>query len=296
VPVGLIHSAWGGTPIQSWMPPDAFSPEALKAERQFRRESNREATQPNPRPHLNVSFLYNGMIAPLTPYPIRGVVWYQGEANTNQRSLPHYEAWMKGMVGAWRRGWDAGGDVGDFPFYFVQLAPYGKYSPKESLPLMWEIQTRAAKSISNAGMAPTGDIGDAGDIHPKNKHDVGKRLALLALKRTYRVADIVDQGPTYGSHRIEASKVRVRFENIGSGLMSRDGGELAHFEIAGKDGNYVPAKAAIDGDSVVVSSEQVKEPSAVRYAWNATAAPNLANKAGLPAVAFRTDAKAPESR
>src|SRR4029079_10941070 len=158
---------------------DAFSIEDLKAERQFRREARaantrraatsrrRATTRASPQPALqsNVGWLYNGMIAPLTGYPIRGVVWYQGEANTNQHGLPHYETFMQGMVGSWRRHWD----VGEFPFYFVQIAPFGKYSPADSLPLMWEVQTRAAKSIPNAGMAPTGDIGDAGNIHPTNK-------------------------------------------------------------------------------------------------------------------------------
>ncbi len=274
VPIGLIDSAVGGTPIQAWMPADTLGPSP--------------ATQLNPKgvavPALQPDHLFNGMIHPLIPYAIRGVVWYQGENNVQQGDQSQYAHDLKLMVDAWRSRWHEG----DFPFLFVQLPPFGKYrSVRTALPEMWEQQTRALTMIQNSAMAPTGDLGELDNIHPKNKHEVGRRLSRIALVRVYGKPSEVIEGPMYKSHEIEGSTIRVHFTGVGSGLKSRDDKPLTNFEIAGADGAFVPADAKIDGDDVVVSSDKVKDPTMLRFAWDEAAVPNLENKEGLPATAFR---------
>jgi len=230
---------------------------------------------------------YNGMIHPLVPFAIRGVIWYQGESDVGAGM--HYYYLMKGLIQGWRKVWNEG----EFPFYYVQLAPYHysktfKHCKVEDLPLLWEAQA-AALSVPNTGMAVTNDIGSVGDTHPRNKHDVGRRLALWALAGTYGREDVVFSGPLYDSYGIEEDKIRVRFNYTGSGLVTRDGKELTWFSIAGEDRKFVEARAEIEGDTVVVSSKEVPKPVAVRFGWDETAEPNLANKEGLPASSFRTD-------
>jgi sialate O-acetylesterase len=274
VPVGLIHSSWGGTPIQAWMP--------------------RETLGPNPAPHytpkhvaippLQAAHLFNGMISPLVPYAIRGVVWYQGESNAQSGDQGEYAHDMKLMVDTWRSRWGEG----DFPFLFVEIPPFGGYrSVRTALPELWEQQTKALAMVKNSAMAPIGDLGDLSNIHPKNKHEVGRRLSRIALVRVYGKPSEVIEGPMYKSREIEGDAIRVHFTGVGSGLKSRDGKPLTNFEIAGADGAFVPADAKIDGDDVVVSSEKVKSPTALRFAWDEAAEPNLMNKEGLPATAFR---------
>src|SRR5690606_33931341 len=210
--------------------------------------------------HQTPLALYNGMIAPLVPYGIRGAIWYQGESNNGEGML--YAEKMKALVSGWRDLWNQP----EMPFYYVQLAPYTYGGDPERLAGIWEAQT-AALSIPNTGMAVTVDIGNVKDIHPANKQDVGKRLALWALAKTYGKQDLVYSGPLYKSVTFEGSKARVQFDHVGSGLVSRDGQPLSWFQIAGQDGKFVDATATIDGDTVVVSSPEVKEPAAVRYAW-----------------------------
>ncbi len=289
VPVGLIHSSWGGTPIQAWMPREAFpSAEAIESDRKRIMAAYPSTTQPTPRAsaHLEPTYLYNGMIAPLIPYAMRGATWYQGENNVHQGDVSDYAAMMKSMVASWRGRWDEG----EFPFIFVQIAPFGKYrSPqRESLPEMWEQQTAALSMIPESAIAPTGDVGNVNDIHPTNKRDVGHRLALIALGMTYKRPGVVYQSPTYKSHTIEGGSIRVRFIGVGSGLTTSDGKPPALFEIAGEDGIFHPAEAKIDGGDVVVIGHDVPDPKAARFAWSPVAVPNLINKEGLPAVAFRT--------
>lgn len=232
------------------------------------------------------SVLYNGMISPLLPFAIKGVIWYQGEANAEKAK--EYRKLFPTVINDWRKSWG----IGNFPFLYVQLANFmpAKSEPTES---SWaELREAQAKTLAtpNTGMAVTIDIGDGADIHPKNKLDVGKRLALAARKVAYGEA-IVYAGPTYESMTIEGNKIRIKFNNVGGGLAAK-GGDLKEFAIAGVDNKFVWANAKIEGNSVIVWSDEVKEPKAVRYAWadNPENA-NLYNKERLPAVPFRTDVK-----
>jgi len=267
VPVGLIVSAVSGTRIESWTPDEGIAavPE-LKDQRQF---ANGD--------------LYRGMIEPLAPLTIRGVIWYQGEGNVGDGFV--YLHRMKALIGGWRQAWKRE----DLPFYYVQLAPLnwgGK--PKTQLPEIWEAQT-AALSIPHTGMVVTTDIGNIGDAHPRNKLDVGRRLARWALTKTYGREGIVYCGPVFKSMAIEGRKARIQFEHTAGGLASRDGKPLSWFTIASDDGQFVPAQAEIEGETVVTFSEAVAKPVAVRFGWHQIAEPNLINRAGLPASPFRTD-------
>jgi sialate O-acetylesterase len=226
--------------------------------------------------------LFNGMIHPLCPLPLRGAIWYQGESNSGEGRL--YTERMKALVGGWRRIWGEG----DFPFYFVQIAPYNYDGNPEVIAEFWEAQAAAAQAIPNAAMAVINDIGNLKDIHPANKQEVGRRLALLALACTYRQADLVCSGPTFKALSVEADKLRVSFDHAQGGLASRDGQPINWFEIIDADeGGFVKADARSDGAAVLLSAPEVKHPVAMRFAWSKLAEPNLMNAAGLPAGAFR---------
>ncbi|MCF7958113.1 MAG: sialate O-acetylesterase [Phycisphaerae bacterium] len=319
VPIGLIQSAWGGTRIEPWTPPVGFeqvkalesiSKEIVLANLQYRNavkeqldEINKwvKATKKALANNSNLpesltwpmhplynnghpvrpTALYNGMIHPIAPFAIRGAIWYQGESNLGEGMM--YLEKTRALLAGWREVWGQG----DLPYYFVQLAPYNYGGDPYRLPEIWEAQTAALK-IPNTGMAVTTDISNLKDIHPRNKQDVGKRLALWALARTYNKKNLVYSGPMYKAMTIEAATIRVRFDHLGSGLASRDDKPLDRFEIAGADNKFVDAQAVIDGDSVIVSSDQVKEPKSVRFGWHQLAEPNLMNKEGLPASPFRT--------
>ncbi len=241
------------------------------------------------KPSLNFSpnrpsVLYNGMINPLLPYGIRGAIWYQGESNAG-RAL-QYRSLFKSLINDWRKAWGQG----DFPFIFVQLANFMKRVDKpvdQPWSHLREAQTMALQ-LPNTGMAVTIDIGNAKDIHPKNKQDVGKRLALNALAKVYG-KDIPYSGPMYKSMKIEGSKIRIQFTNTDKGLKIKGNKRLKGFAIAGKDKKFVWAKAKIDGDEVVVWNSKIKNPVAVRYAWASNPDCNLYNGADLPASPFRTD-------
>lgn len=224
--------------------------------------------------------LYNGMLAPLIPYGIRGVAWYQGESNAERAY--QYRKLFPAMIKNWRDDWGQG----DFPFYYVQIAPFKSwYKPFECAELR-EAQLMSL-SVANTGMVVTSDIGDVNDVHPKNKQEVGRRLALWALAKTYG-HELVYSGPLYKSMQVEGDKIRIFFDYTGGGLMVK-GPKLTHFTIAGSNQKFVDAEAVIDGNTVVVSSKKVKQPVAVRFGWSNTAEPNLFNKEGLPASIFRTD-------
>lgn len=226
------------------------------------------------------SVLYNGMLHPLKNMAIKGAIWYQGESN--QTRAVQYRTIFPGMIEDWRSTWKQG----DFPFYFVQIAPYD-YGPSQTSPELREAQFLTLSKVKYTGMAVTMDIGNPDDIHPTNKRDVGKRLALWALAMDYG-KDLVFSGPLYREQHIEGNKIRLHFNYTGSGLAAA-GGPLTHFEIAGEDQIYHPAVAVIDGETVLVSSPDVALPVAVRYGWSNTAEPNLSNVEGLPASSFSTD-------
>jgi len=318
VPIGLIHTSWGGTPAEAWTSgpmlktipecepilkrySDAVAnyPKAMiqykenvekwkKASEQAKAEGKKAPRRPwapfGPGHPHSPSGLYNAMIAPLIPYAIQGAIWYQGESNASRAY--QYRKLFPAMIQSWRKSWRQG----RFPFLFVQLANFKavKNEPAES---DWAELREAQKmtlDLPNTGMAVIIDIGEAKDIHPKNKQDVGKRLALWALGTTYG-RNLVQSGPLYESMEIKGNKIVLSFDHAGKGLVAQDGAPLKGFAIAGADRQFVWAKAEIEGDTVVVSSEKVSKPVAVRYAWADNPICNLSNEAALPASPFRTD-------
>ncbi|ADB17908.1 Sialate O-acetylesterase [Pirellula staleyi DSM 6068] len=279
VPVGMINTSWGGTICEAWTSKEALAasePLKFMTERQL----NIDPAKMNPN---QPTVLYNAMLAPLVPYGIRGAIWYQGESNKGRAE--QYRTLFPVMISDWRKQFGQG----DFPFGFVQLAPfdYGGSDPRE-LAEQWESQALTL-SLPNTGMAVTTDIGNVKDIHPRNKQEVGRRLALWALNSTYGKKEVVFSGPVYDSMEANGSKIRLKFKEVNGGLLAEGGKPLSHFQIAGDDQKFVPATAEIDGDTVVVSAAEVAKPVAVRFAWEDTAEPNFFNKAGLPASPFRTD-------
>ncbi len=261
---------------------------SLAGEWRYRTVTPLSKLEPLPEPvgsSPNVStVIHNSMIAPLTSFPIRGVIWYQGESNVSRAH--QYRTLFPAMIRDWRRAW---GD--DIAFGFVQLANFLS-PPAEPVGSCWaelrEAQAMALK-LPNTGMATAIDIGAAGDIHPTNKQDVGRRLALWAQAEIYQ-RPVVHSGPVYQSMKTEGNRVRITFDHTGSGLEAKGGGPLRQFAIAGTDQKFVWADARIDGDTIVVSSPQAPHPAAVRYAWaDNPEGCNLINKNGLPAPPFRTD-------
>lgn len=255
VPIGLIHSSWGGSPIEPWIVKGKSS-----------------------------GNMYNGMIAPLHPFSIKGAIWYQGESNVLRKNGLAYTGKMADLINGWRKAWNS-----DFSFHYVQIAPWsGRYEPGQ-LPALWEAQAATLK-LPKTGMAVVTDLVDnIADIHPRNKLDVGNRLALWALAKDYGKIDVVYSGPLYKSLKVEGNKAKISFAHLGGGLKSRDEKPLTEFEIAGDDNQFVKAKAVIEGDIVVVSAEGVKAPTQVRFGWHKLANPNLVNSAGLPASPFQTN-------
>ena len=317
VPVGLIHSSWGGTAAEAWTSrktlesnPDfkgllddyeralARYPQALEkyeADRAAYREKAAQAKAEGkaapsaPRPPVgpkspHPAGLYNAMLAPLQPYAIRGAIWYQGEANAGRAY--QYRTLFPAMIQDWRQTWGQG----DFPFLLVQLAPYRKIvdQPVESdWAELREAQLMATHTLPKVGMAVITDVGEEDDIHPKKKEPVGSRLALAARSIAYG-EEIVGTGPEYIGNSVKGDRVTLRFKNVGQGLVAKDG-PLKGFAVAGEDRKFVNADAEIEGDAVVVHSDKVSNPVAVRFGWANFPVVNLWNKEGLPATPFRTD-------
>lgn len=244
---------------------------------------------PKVRDYKTITAMYNGMIAPLEPFAIKGALWYQGESN-GPRWL-QYRRLLPTLIADWRQRFQ----VGDFPFLIVSLASYNPQQTKPVEPGWAEIresQWRTVRSVPNTGLAMTIDIGDAKDIHPRNKQEVGRRLALTARHIVYGEKNLVYSGPEFTEMKIgpKGDRIRLYFKHIGGGLMAKSGAEkLTGFVIAGADKNFVWADAAIEGDTIVVSSPNVPAPKHVRYGWAWNPIVNLYNKEGLPAITFRTD-------
>lgn len=342
VPIGMIHTSWGGTPAQAWTSAEGLSqdselkgysdaassalagyPAALEAHpakiaefkaakeawdetvgkphqqalKIWTEESNKakesgQPLPPKPEPaskpptappspegnQNNETTLFNAMLHPLIPYAIKGAIWYQGESNAKQAKL--YQTLFPAMIKDWRRLWKQG----DFPFLFVQIAPFNGQPPE-----IREAQFLTLGKSPNTAMAVTTDVGDAKDIHPTRKEPVGQRLALAARALAYGEA-IEYSGPLYQSMKVEGPKAVISFTHTGSGLIAKDG-DLKGFTLAGPDGNFVAASAKIEGSTVVVAAAGVTQPKAVRYGWANVPDVNLYNQEGLPASPFRTDVK-----
>jgi len=305
-PIGFIQTAWGGTPAEAWTSYSALAADPalvsvfadwaqhieaypITSERQKRALAKWEAggkQGARPQPAIGPTHqwaptvLYNAMIAPLVPYAIKGAIWYQGENNSGKNRSYVYRRLFPAMIQDWRNRWGQG----DFPFLWAQLA---NFTTKGQWPELQEAQSMTLR-MQNTGQAVINDIGNPTDIHPRNKQDVGARLALAARGVAYG-EKIEYSGPVFRQATHEGASMRVWFDHTGKGLASRGGGDLRGFTIAGADGKFVPAQARIDGSSVIVMSPEVKRPVHVRYAWADNPDATLINSEGLPASLFRTD-------
>ncbi len=285
VPVGMISSAWSATFAEAWCSPDCLRTLPKFARRREAFEAQNARTIPAPEIRReDPAALFNGMIAPLIPYALRGVIWYQGENDV--KNARDYRALFPALIRGWRKDWGQG----DFPFLFVQLAGYGA-KPNKPVEEGWANLREAqslALAVTNTGMAVTIDIGDVKKIHPPNKQEVGRRLSLLARSIAYG-EKIETSGPVYQSMRVADDKIRLAFNHADGGLVVHGGGSPAGFAIAGGDGQWQFAHAEITGNEVIVSSPEIAHPTAVRYGWGNNPGCNLFNQAGLPAEPFRTD-------
>lgn len=298
VPVGLINSTWGGTQIESWIShagltndsnfhaamqnAPVMSMEQLLTIRKKRAEHNSNGIGPNDYP----SVLFNGMVHPFGRLNIKGCIWYQGEANAGRAH--QYRHALPLLIRDWRKLF---GNA-QMPFYYVQLTSFIADSGNSNKGSTWaELRESQASTlrVPNTGMAVIIDLGDVNDIHPRNKKDVGERLAALALKNIYH-RQVMASGPVYKTSMREGNSIRIGFSSVEAGLAVRQGPALAGFEIAGEDKKFYPAEATISGNEVIVHSDQVTMPVSVRYAWaDDVSAANLCNKEGWPAAPFRTD-------
>jgi len=278
IPVGIIHSSWGGTPVEAWTQKEAMERAVTAKEKSTFRFNSAQNKRDKDAP----SQLFNGMIHPLLNYKIKGVIWYQGESNRNNPEV--YQKTFPLMIQNWRQLWYNN----KMPFYYVQIAPYGRYGREVNSALIREIQLKTMGLMDRVGMAVTLDIGEHQSIHPAEKIKVGERLSYWALAKDYNIEGIQFSGPVYKSHKIDGDKIIISFDFAPMGL-SAYGQPLNNFEIAGTDGIYHTAKAEIMRDGTLeVFSEKVKDPKDVRYGWKNFLVGNLFNTFGLPASSFRS--------
>lgn len=314
VPVGIINSSYSGTPIESWLSEETFSsdpacaaararftetkvkwPEILEAyraeseawtrESETAKASGQAYTKPKPRqpvgpghPYSPVT-VYNAMLRPIIPYGMRGAIWYQGEGNVRQAD--EYEGLLAALIAQWRKEWGQG----SFPFLYVQLPNFRGETVEPDWAWLRDAQAQVLK-VQNTGMTVNIDLGDPNDLHPKNKQDIGKRLAGLALATVYKQPGVPSSGPVFSGAKREGQSIKITFRNA-EGLEIR--GKAASLEIAGADRVFHPATASLSGEALIVSAPEVTEPVAVRYAWQNAPVACLYNGAGLPAAPFRTD-------
>ena len=284
IPIGMISSAVLGSRIEPWI-------EASKLEIAPKMKDGK-VLEPLTADGGDPGKFYTSMIQPLIPFSIRGFLWYQGESGCFLNETIRYAYKQKALIENWRSEWNDA----KMPFYFVQIAPYNYSQAKDvrphstdNLPEFWESQALALQ-LPQTGMITITDLVDSiVDLHPGYKWEVGRRLSLVALNKTYGFKDIVCSGPTYQKMKVVNNKIEVTFSNTGSGLISRDEKALTWFTIAGADGKFVSAVAEMKGNKVIVSSPAVPHPVAVRFAWHEAAQSNFINKEGLPAVPFRSD-------
>lgn len=309
VPIGLIDSTWGGTPVDSWISMDSIGSNAglmpmfaswahftdklgdrdLEIARD-KREDDAAAQANKPKPEHSwhpdglswqPAGLYNGMIAPLVPYTIKGAIWYQGETNSDPERAPMYARFFSAMIADWRTRWQQG----NFPFLYVQISNFS--SPKEDWGTIRDAQRRTL-AVANTAMAVSLDVGQKDNVHPPDKQTVGGRLALAARATVYGEQQLEYSGPLFRTATIEGSAMRVWFDHAKDGLSSH-GSTVEGFEIAGEDGKFVPATAKIDGSTVVVQANGVSQPKVVRYGWASFTNANLFNKENLPASTFTSE-------
>lgn len=307
-PIGLIHSSWGGTPAESWTRQDVLAQDPILAptlthyeeglktydadqaaykiqQAAYKEEQAADPKTTRPAPvgplaatsNKSPSKLYNGMIHPLIPYTLKGVIWYQGESNADRAA--QYRRLFPALIASWRAEWQQP----EMPFNFVQIAPHRSQNAE-----IRDAQLFTLRTVPRTGMVVTTDWGDSADIHPRNKQVVGHRLALWALAHDYGEKKAEYSGPIYQGFKVENGQVHLRFEHVESELVAQNG-PLREFTIAGPDSVFHPAQARIEGRTVVVWSERVQQPVAVRFAWKDIPHPNFFNGAGLPATPFRTD-------
>ena len=273
VPIGLINSSWGGSPIEIWM-----NESVVNSDENLKRDASARKPEWSP---VKPGAAYNTMIAPFLSFPIAGVIWYQGESNVDHPQT--YGLLMKKMIEGWRTDWNT-----NFPFYYVQLAPCHYNGGNYQAALIREQQTKALQ-VSKTGMVVTTDlVTDTNNIHPKNKIDVGARLANLALSDAYGKTSISGKGPIFKSMTVEKGKIKLFFDNVPQGFKV-NGKEITGFLVAGDDRKFVPAKAKIDKNTIILTCKEVKAPVAVRFGFFNVAIPNLFSAEGLPVCPFRTD-------
>ena len=286
IPIGIITSSWGGTRIEQWQPDWSYKQSNIFKDSVTSTNFKIDGIHPGQ--------MYKGLIEPLVPFAIKGVLWYQGESNAMVEDQSTYPAKFELLLNTWRSLFKDN----NLPFYYVQLAPFAYTARKDKkvhaptlLPEFWEAQSRSLK-LKNTGMVVTTDLVDNfSDIHPSYKWVIGRRLSLWALEKDYKIKQAAYSGPMYASLKKKKKTIVLSFHHTGSGLTSSDGQPLTWFSIAGKDGRFVKATATIEGDKVMVSSPEVNKPTSVRFAWDEKAQPNFFNKEGLPALPFRTDKK-----